>query len=68
MHSEKLVSGLRELLSDHPGGSNASQWEGVISRLVLEENQVLKDLSYQELTEALRDDSPDYFTLWENRN
>ena len=68
MHSEKLVSGLRELLSDHPGGSNTSQWEGVISRLVLEENQVLKDLSYQELTEALRDDSPDYFTLWENRN
>ena len=68
MHSEKLVSSLRELLSDYPGASNISQWEGVISRLVREENQVLKDLSYHELTEALRDDSPDYFTLWENRN
>lgn len=68
MHSEKLVSSLRELLGDYPGGSNISQWEGVISRLVREENQVLKDLSYHELTEALRDDSPDYFTLWENRN
>ena len=68
VHSDKLVSSLREILSSHPGGSNISQWEGVISRLVREENQVLKDLSYHELSEALRDDSPDYFTLWENRN
>lgn len=68
MHSDKLVENLRDLLNSYPGGSQISQWEGVISRLVREENQVLQDLSYQELTEALRDDSPDYFTLWENRN
>ena len=68
MHSDRLVTSLRELLETYPGGSEISQWEGVISRLVTEENQVLQDLSHQELTEALRDDSPDYFTLWENRN
>lgn len=68
MHSDKLVNSLRELLSTYPGGSEISQWEGVISRLVAEENRVLQELSYHELTEALRDDSPDYFTLWENRN
>ncbi len=68
MHSDKLVNSLRELLQTYPGGAEIVQWEGVISRLVSEENQVLKELSYQELTEALRDDSPDYFTLWENRN
>ena len=68
MHSDKLVNSLRELLQTYPGSSEISHWEAVISRLVAEENQVLQELSYQELTEALRDDSPDYFTLWENRN
>lgn len=68
MHSDKLVNSLHDLLDTHPGGSDIAQWEKVISRLVREENQVLQDLSYQELNEALRDDSPDYFTLWENRN
>ena len=68
MHSDKLVNSLRELLRTYPGGSEITHWEGVISRLVAEENRVLQELSYQELTEALRDDSPDYFTLWENRN
>ena len=68
MHSDKLINSLRDLLKTYPGGSEISQWEGVISRLVADENRVLQELSYQELTEALRDDSPDYFTLWENRN
>ena len=68
MHSDRLVNSLRDLLESYPGASTISQWEPVISRLVTEENRVLQDLSHQELTEALRDDSPDYFTLWENRN
>ncbi len=68
MHSDRLINSLRDLLQTYPGGSNISQWERVISRLVAEENRVLQELSHQELTEALRDDSPDYFTLWENRN
>ncbi len=68
MHSERLVTSLRDLLQTYRGSSSIAQWETVIARLVAEENQVLQNLSHQELTEALRDDSPDYFTLWENRN
>ena len=68
MHSDRLVTSLRELLQSYPGGADISEWEGVIARLVTEENVVLQELSHQELAEALRDDSPDYFTLWENRN
>ncbi len=68
LHSDKLVNSLRELLRTYPGSAEVPHWENVISRLVREENQALQELSYQELTEALRDDSPDYFTLWENRN
>ena len=42
--------------------------EEVLSRLISEENAVLQRLNQHELTEALHGDSPDYFTLWENRN
>ncbi len=68
MHSDHLVSSLREILQSYPGGADITRWEGVLARLVTEENVVLQELSHQELTEALSDDSPDYFTLWENRN
>jgi hypothetical protein len=44
------------------------RWEEVLARLVNEENQALQKINQQELTEALSTDSPDYFTLWENRN
>ena len=68
MHSERLLHSLRELLRVEPGDPYLAEWEGVLSRLVTEENAELQKLSQQELTEAMRDDSPDYFTLWENRN
>ena len=68
MHSERLLHSLRELLRAEPGDPYLTEWEGVLSRLVKEENAELQKLSQQELTEAMRDDSPDYFTLWENRN
>ena len=68
MHSDRLVSSLREILQSYPGDTDIARWEQVVARLVAEENTVLEQLSHQELTEALRDDSPDYFTLWENRN
>lgn len=68
MHSERLLHSLRELLRAEPGDPYLTEWEGVLSRLVAEENAELEKLSQQELTAAMRDDSPDYFTLWENRN
>lgn len=69
MHSEKLIGSLRDLLGNsHTEESVIDQWEGLLTQLVTEENVVLQKLNREELSEALQDDAPDYFTLWENRN
>lgn len=69
LHSEKLIGSLRDLLGDsHTEESVIDHWEGLLTRLVTEENVVLQRLNREELSEALLGDPPDYFTLWENRN
>ena len=68
MHAEKVLDGLRNLLKDRSGNSVASEWEESLDRLIGEESRILKQLNRQDLTEAVQSDSPDYFTLWENRN
>jgi len=68
MHSEQVIEGLKRLLGEYASGPALQEWEGCISRLVGEENAALEQLYRQELGEAIRGDSPDYFSLWENRN
>ena len=68
MHSDKVLEGLRSLLKDRSGNSVAENWEEVLNRLIGEENRILRELARQDLNEAVQSDSPDYFTLWENRN
>ena len=68
MHRQLVLDGLKDLLQDRSGKSVASQWEPELDRLVQEEHRILKDLSSHDLAEAVQSDSPDYFTLWENRN
>jgi hypothetical protein len=68
MHSEKLIQSVKEFLNTFPSDPESVHWEEVLARLVREENQALQQINQQELTEALSADSPDYFTLWENRN
>ena len=68
LHSEKLVKSLQEFLGDHSDPAALSEWSAVITRLVEEESVVLKKLSQEDLAEAVPGDTPDYFTLWENRN
>ena len=64
-----VLDGLKRLLENRRGGGPAvGEWDVVLSRLIAEEHAILKDLNQHELTEALMDDLPDYFTLWENRN
>lgn len=67
-NSEQVVDGLRKLMEPHSGDATATQWEETITRLVAEENELLQKRNLHELTEALRGDSLDYFTLWESRN
>ncbi len=68
MHSEKLIQAVRELLGTAPERPSAANWEDTLARLVQEENDALQDINRQELAEALNSESPDYFSLWENRN
>ena len=65
---DEVLEGLKKILRDHCGEAAVEEWQGDLSRLIAEESAMLKSVSSQELNEALRDDSPDYFTLWENRN
>jgi hypothetical protein len=68
MHSEKLIESLRNFLKFFSDESAVAQWTDILSRLVSEENAAIQKVNQQEFIEALRGDSPDYFTLWENRN
>ncbi len=66
--SDLVLDGLKQLLRDQCGASALKEWEHVLSRLIKEENTLMQKLNQNELAEALRGDSPDYFTLWESRN
>ena len=68
LQTQQVLDGLRSLLQDPSGGSVAEQWEPELKRLVEEEHRILNDLGRLDLTEAVHSESPDYFTLWENRN
>ena len=63
-----VLDGLRNLLKEHSGDETVAQWEGTVSRLVAEEGEALQEQNQQELTATLGGQSPDYFSLWENRN
>ncbi len=68
MHSEKLVESVRELLGSFPEQPGMGEWKDALLRLVSQENQAMQEVNQQELSEALASESPDYFSLWENRN
>lgn len=68
LQTQQVLDGLRSLLQDPSGRSVAEQWEPELKRLVEEEHRILNDLGRLDLTEAVHSESPDYFTLWENRN
>ena len=65
---DEVLEGLKKIVRDHCGESAVEEWQGDLSRLISEESAMLRSVSSQELNEAIRGDSPDYFTLWENRN
>ena len=68
VQSERLVDNLNSLIGSEMLKSNGYEWEGVLSRLVAEENEALNKINRDELSEAFGGDSHDYFSLWENRN
>ena len=67
-HTELVLEGLTELLHSNFNDSFVSQWEQKIGEMIAEETSTLERLNRQQITEAIKGDSPDYFTLWESRN
>lgn len=65
---EMVLEGLRNLLEEHSGIETVGRWQDTISRLVAEEAEALKGQHQEGLTATFGGESPDYFTLWENRN
>ena len=67
-HAEVVLSALRTLLEEREDGDSLWEWEAKLTDLINRESEIAQRLSRQELTEAIRGDSPDYFTLWDNLN
>ena len=67
-HSEVVLESLRSLLGRGEGPESLADWESTLSGMVARESAITERLHRQELAEAIRGDSPDYFTLWENLN
>jgi len=67
-HTGKILEGLKDLIHSSFKGSESDRWEHTIADLVEREMTILKKLNEQQVAEALKGDSPDYYTLWESRN
>lgn len=67
-HSEVVLDALRSLLERSNSLDSLPEWERTLSDMVSREARIVQRLSRQELAEAIRGDSPDYFTLWDNLN
>ncbi len=66
--SEAVLDALRELLQ-RPGNSESlSGWERKFTDLAAQESEITQRLNRQELTQAIRGESPEYFALWDNLN
>ena len=67
-HTGRILAGLNDLVHSSFSGSEFDWWEHLIADLVERETAILKKLNERQVAEALKGDSPDYFTLWESRN
>ena len=68
MHRQELLQSFRTMIGGASAHPNLEAWEANFSHLLSQEREAVERLSRQELTEAMSGDSPDYFSLWENRN
>lgn len=67
-HTGKILAGLNDLIRSSYNGPESESWESTIAEMVKRETDILQKLNDQQVAEALKGDSPDYFTLWESRN
>ena len=67
-HSDVVLGALRELLRRPGGNESLPDWERRFTDLAAQESEIMQRLNRQELTQAVRGESPDYFALWDNLN
>ena len=68
MNSQQVDSALRSVLGDQADPAIVLECSELLQRLIAEENEVVKRIDRQDLREALEEQSPNFFTLWERRN
>ena len=68
MHREELLQSFRSMIEGPSGNPDIDAWEATFAGMLSREREAVEQVSQQELTEAMSGDSPDYFSLWENRN
>ena len=68
MSSAQVAATFTSLLGDQAGPATVSECSTVLERLMSQERESVNRIDQQELREALEDQSPNYFTLWERRN
>ena len=66
--AERILDGLNDLIRISSRGPEAEHWEATIADLVERESIIMQKVNEQQMEDALKGDSPDYFTLWESRN
>ena len=67
-HAQNILDGLKELIHSSFQGSESDRWGETIADLVERETVIMQKVNEQQMADALKSDSPDYFTLWESRN
>jgi len=68
MTSEQILHAFQSLMGDKATADIVQECSTFLERLISEEQAVAKRLDQKHLREALEEQSPNYFTLWERRN
>ncbi len=68
MSSQQIAQAFRSLLGTDADPALVEECCRYLERLMAEEHRVVKRIDRQDLREAMEDESPNYFTLWERRN
>ncbi len=68
IQSETVLGALRELLQRPGSNESLPDWERRFADLAAQESEIMQRLNRQELAQAVRGESPDYFALWDNLN
>ena len=67
-HAQNILDGLKELIHSSFQGPESDRWSETIADLVERETVIMQKVNEQQMADALKSDSSDYFTLWESRN